>query len=207
MRCKTIDWVKEASKKIEPIMFTNKSTYIKIGIVFLAFIVSTVISYLLYKRLIVETSMFLSTVILFCMTWSIIFFAFMIFQTFKYFRFPMYYYKRRKLESELFFKSIGVPIFRKILINSFFRYLNRRVYLKGKKGDRFVKFMEETKQSETSHFISLVITIGIQVLLIINYRLYDFLMLLIFNVIFNFYPILLQRMNRFIIEKRMGIHQ
>ena len=188
-------------------MFTNKSTYIKIGIVFLAFIVSTVISYLLYKRLIVETSMFLSTVILFCITWSIIFFAFMIFQTFKYFRFPMYCCKKRKLESELFFKSIGVPVFRKILINSFFRYLNRRVYLKGKKGDRFVQFMEETKQSETSHFISLVITIGIQVLLIINYRLHDFLMLLIFNVIFNFYPILLQRMNRFIIEKRMGIHQ
>ena len=188
-------------------MFTNKSTFIKIGIVLLSFIVSTVISFFLYKRLIVETNMFLSAVILFCITWSIIFFAFMIFQTFKYFRFPMYYYKRRKIESELFFKSIGVPIFRKILINSFFRYLNRRVYLKGKKGDRFVKFMEETKQSETSHFISLVITIGIQILLSIDNRFYDFWILLFFNMIFNFYPILLQRMNRFKIEKRLGINQ
>lgn len=188
-------------------MFTNKSKHIKIMIVLFAFIVSSVISYLLYKRLIVETNMFFSTVILFCIAWAIIFFAFMIFQTFKYFRFPNNYYVKRKMESELFFKSIGVPLFRKLLINSFFKYLNRRVYLKGKKGDRFIKFIEETKQSETSHFISLVITLGIQVLLIINYRFYDFWMLLLFNVLFNLYPILLQRRNRFLIEKRLGINE
>ena len=67
--------------------------------------------------------------------------------------------------------------------------------------------MEETKQSETSHFISLVITIGIQILLSIDNRFYDFWILLFFNMIFNFYPILLQRMNRFKIEKRLGINQ
>jgi len=188
-------------------MFTNKSKPIKIMIVLFAFIVSTVISYLLYKRLIVETNMFFSIVISFFITWAIIFFAFMIFQTFKYFRFPSNYYTKRKIETELFFKLIGVPIFRKLLINSFFKYLNRRVYLKGKQGDRFIIFIEETKQSETSHVISLVLTFGIQILLIINDRFYDFWMLLLFNVLFNLYPILLQRRNRFLIEKRLGINK
>ena len=186
-------------------MFTNKSKHIKIMILLFAFILSAVSSYKLYQALIVPTNMLYSTIILFCITWAIIFFPFMIFQTFKYFRFPNSYYNKRKIESELFFKSIGVPIFRKLLINSFFKYLNRRVHLRGKKGDRFIIFIEETKQSETSHFISLVITLGIQVLLIINYRFYDFWMLLLFNVLFNLYPILLQRMNRFLIEKRIGI--
>ena len=188
-------------------MFTNKSKPIKIMIVLVAFVISTLSSYLLYKRVIAEPNMLLSTLILFCITWTIIFFPFMIFQTFKYFRFSKNYYHKRKMESELFFKSIGVPLFRKILINSFFKYLNRRVYLKGKKGDRFIKFIEETKQSETSHFISLIITLGVQILLILDYRFYEFWMLLLFNVLFNLYPILLQRMNRFLIEKRIGISQ
>ena len=187
-------------------MFTNKSKPIKIMIVLFAFIVSSVISFFLYKRLIVETNVFFGTVISFCITWAIIFFAFMIFQTFKYFRFPRNYYTKGKIETEMFFKIIGVPIFRKLLINSFFKYLNRRIYLKGKKGDRFIKFIEETKQSETSHFISLVLTFGIKVLLILNDRFYDFWMLLLFNVLFNLYPILLQRRNRFLIEKRLGIN-
>ena len=192
---------------INQIVFTNKSSQVKIIIIISAFIISATVTLFLYSCVINQSNLALNSLLLFFLTWAIIFFPFMIFQSYKYLRFPSSYYNKTKLESDLFYTLIGVPIFRKALINSFFRHLNRRVYLKGKKGDRFLKFIEETKQSETSHFISLMITFGFQVMLILDQHLIHFWILLCFNILFNLYPILLQRMNRFSIEKRIVINQ
>tara|TARA_Y100000385_G_C12711634_1_gene474837 strand:+ start:205 stop:483 length:279 start_codon:yes stop_codon:yes gene_type:complete len=75
-------------------------------------------------------------------------------------------------------------------------FLNKRVYLKGKPSSYLRVFIEETKQSETSHVISIIFTLSIQLL----YLKYDFWVhfysLSTFTIIFNVYPLLLQRMNR-----------
>jgi hypothetical protein len=84
------------------------------------------------------------------------------------------------------------------------RYANPRVYLKGRKRDYIKILHEETKQSETSHLITILVTIPFQV----NYFLMDKMMLFwsltLLSIFFNVYPILLQRMNRFLLETRFS---
>ena len=124
-------------------------------------------------------------------------FIFIFFQTFKYVRMPSNFYLQRNYETKRYFKYMGVNIFRLLLINSFFRHLNNRVYLKGRAKDYLLTFIEETKQSETSHIISGIFPLSVQ-LLYLKYGLIEhFIWLSIFNLILNLYPFLLQRMNRF----------
>jgi hypothetical protein len=184
-------------------MFTEKSPVIKFLIVLLVFTGTLIFSVYTIKLIDLQSVLLQHVLILFLITWSHIFCAFIFFQIYKYFRFHHGFYLKRRFESEKYFTALGVPTFRVLLINSFFKHLNRRVCLKGKGEDRFLKFIEETKQSETSHFISFVGTMIFQFVLLCEgaFVLHSFL--LIFNLLFNVYPILLQRMNRFSVEKRM----
>ena len=133
----------------------------------------------------------------FLQVWDLMLVGFLFFQTFKYVRMPANFYLQKKHESKNYFKYLGVNLFRLLLINSFFRHLNKRVYLKGKPKEYLITFIEETKQSETSHIISGIFPLSIQ-LLYLKYGLIEhFIWLSIFNLILNLYPLLLQRMNRF----------
>ena len=133
----------------------------------------------------------------FLQVWDLMLVGFLFFQTFKYVRMPANFYSQKKHESKKYFKYLGVNLFRLLLINSFFRHLNKRVYLKGKPKEYLITFIEETKQSETSHIISGIFPLSIQ-LLYLKYGLIEhFIWLSIFNLILNLYPLLLQRMNRF----------
>lgn len=125
---------------------------------------------------------------------------FLFFQTFKYFRFPKLFYAKRIYENEIFFNIIGVPIYRKVLIGSFVRHMNPRVYLKGRDREYLAVFIEETKQSETSHFIALILTWSIQFLYLVEKEYVLFVSLTLFSILFNFYPIQLLRKNRFHFE-------
>ncbi|MEY4604006.1 MAG: hypothetical protein RIT43_1298 [Bacteroidota bacterium] len=82
------------------------------------------------------------------------------------------------------------------------RYANPRVYLKGRKRDYIRILHEETKQSETSHLLTILFTIPVQVDYFILDKMYSFWTLTLCSIFFNVYPILLQRMNRFILESR-----
>jgi hypothetical protein len=135
----------------------------------------------------------------------VIFCAFLFFQAFKYVRFPSKYYLKKTFETQFYFKYLGVRIYRHILINSFMRYANSRVYLKGKKRDYLSVFHEETKQSETSHMFSLVITLFIQFTYLYYREYFLFFSLTLFSFFFNVYPILLQRKNRFELERRFPL--
>jgi hypothetical protein len=132
--------------------------------------------------------------------------GFFYFQTYKFHRISSSYYNKRTFETKNYFRFLGVPIFQVILINSFMRYINPRVYLKGRKRDYIKILHEETRQSETAHIISLIVTIPFQT----SYFLYDklliFSFLTFFSIFFNVYPILLQRMNRFALEERFHGH-
>lgn len=129
--------------------------------------------------------------------------GFFYFQTYKYHRLWSSFYNKTRLESPNFYKYIGVPIFQYILINSFMRYVNPRVYLKGRNRDYVKVFHEETKQSETAHVISLLVTIPPQLNYFFSDKTVCFWSLTAFSIFFNIYPILLQRMNRFILEARL----
>ena len=155
------------------------------------------ISFYLFKFSIEAISSWEVVLFNFLQVWALMLVGFLFFQTFKYVRMPKDFYLQRKYETKKYFKYLGVNIFRVLLINSFFRHLNNRVYLKGRAKDYLPAFIEETKQSETSHIISGIFPLSIQ-LLYLKYGLIEhFIWISIFNIIFNFYPLLLQRMNRF----------
>lgn len=134
---------------------------------------------------------------LFLLTWSFIFASFILFQTFKNFRFPAFFYQQINFETTQFHRILGVKIFRWILVHSFFRYLNPRIYFKSKDKAEFIRIINETQQSETSHLLSGLPTLFFQVLFLLRTDYISFCMLGCLNIIFNVYPILLQRMNRF----------
>ena len=170
----------------------------KIGLLSILYLLIAVIGYSIVEVSLSLTNTYYLIALNFIQSWNIILVGFLFFQAFKYFRLPLKYYSRKKLDSSFIYKILGVPLFRLVLINSFFRHLNKRVYLKGKSKDYVQVFIEETKQSETSHLISMICTLAIQLhYLKHDDSLYNFLFLTIFSVTFNLYPMLLQRMNRF----------
>lgn len=179
----------------------------KIGLLSILYLLIAVIGYSIVEVSLSLTNTYYLIVLNFTQSWNIILVGFLFFQAFKHFRLPRKYYSKKKLDSSLIYKILGVPLFRLILINSFFRHLNKRVYLKGKSKDYVQVFIEETKQSETSHLISMICTLAIQLhYLKHDDSLYNFLFLTVFSVTFNLYPMLLQRMNRFKIMDKHKIY-
>ena len=160
------------------------------------FFLKFTVLYYLFKISLSETRTLYIFGITLIQGWNLVLTGFLFFQSFKYFRLSVKFYERKKLETEIFFKATGVGVFRLFLINSPFRYLNKRVYLKGRSKDYLKTFIEETKQSETSPLISMICTFSIQILYL-KYECWEhFIWLTIFSILLNLYPILLQRMNR-----------
>jgi len=178
-------------------------TYIQ-KIILLLFFYSIIftISFQLFKYSLEVNNSATIALINFSQTWNLMLVGFLFFQAFKYVRMPSKFYEKKKYETEKYFKFLGVYIFRLILINSFFRHLNSRVYLKGRPKEYLLTFIEETKQSETSHIISGIFPLLIQLLYLKYGLLEHFIWLTIFNILLNLYPFLLQRMNRFNMIKK-----
>jgi hypothetical protein len=146
---------------------------------------------------------FVKMLLNFALLWVLVLVGFSFFQIFKYFRFPDFIYKRLKFETESFFKLLLVPVFQKALVNSFFRHLNPRVYLKGR-GREYIKvYHEETKQSGSSHMLSGAAALAYQVVFYLDRDFLSLVFLSFFNILFNLYPLLLQRMNRFNLERKL----
>ncbi len=178
-------------------MFYKLNFYQKIITLCLLYAIVFSMSFYLFKFSIQSITTWEIILFNFLQVWDLMLVGFLFFQTFKYVRMPNNFYLQRKYETKKYFKYLGVNIFRLLLINSFFRYLNNRVYLKGRAKDYIFTFIEETKQSETSHIISGIFPLSIQLLYLKYGLIENFIWLSIFNVVFNLYPFLLQRMNRF----------
>ena len=163
------------------------------------------ISFYLFKYSLGVNDSFQIILINFIQTWDLMLVGFLFFQAFKYVRMPSKFYIKKNYESKNYFKYLGVNIFRLFLINSFFRHLNKRVYLKGRPKEYIHTYLEETKQSETSHIISGIFTLSLQLLYLKYGFIEHFMWLTIFNVLLNLYPFLLQRMNRFTLIKKNPI--
>lgn len=122
-------------------------------------------------------------------------FGFFYFQAYPTHRIWGAYYTKKAFESKRLYRCLGVELFRKFLIKSPFKRLNQRVYLKGRK-EYISIFYEETKRSETSHIVGLVLGTTINVYLFSTNHFVQGWFSILFNAFMNFYPILLQRYNR-----------
>jgi hypothetical protein len=183
-------------------MINHLSIYLKIPILIICYIVVYFLAVYFYQLSLSNKQWWWVIAFNFAQVWNLILTGFLFFQTFKYVRLPASYYSKKYFESERFFRFLGVPAFRYVLVNSFFKKLNKRVYLKGRSKDYVKVFSEETKQSETSHLISLTFTLIIQYFYFANNQWSHLIALTVFSILFNIYPMLLQRKNRFSVEAK-----
>lgn len=183
-------------------MFKDLHILLKFTLLFIFYAIIAVGEYALYHYSLSVENHWLEILLSFIQCWWLILVGFLFFQTFKYFRLPEFVYRKKVFETELYFKLLGLDLFRYMLVNSFFRRLNPRVYLKGR-GKEYIKvFTEETKQSETSHLFSGVVTLVPQIGFLLNQELFLFWSLTLWTVLFNLYPMFLQRKNRFNTKQR-----
>ncbi len=183
-------------------MLQNFSLISKIFVLIAIYIVVGVIAFLLCNVLFSSDNIWTTLALNFLLCWDLMLVGFFFFQAFKYIRFPYSFYEKRRIETDLWFNLLGVQIFRLVLINSFFKRLNTRVYLKGRGKAYHKVFIEETKRSETSHMVSFFTTFIAQLIFLYLECFDDFIVLTIFSVVFNIYPMLLQRKNRFSMLKK-----
>ena len=107
-------------------MFIKFNFYLKVLILLFLYSGVFFIGSQLYLMAISSKSLLEVIGINFIICWDLILVGFFFFQAFKYFRLPQFFYRKRKMETELWFKLLGVPFFRWVLVNSFFRHLNNK---------------------------------------------------------------------------------
>lgn len=183
-------------------MFKELHLLVKIPLLLSFYAVLGIGEWFLYHYSLSVESVSLQIVLTFIQCWWLILVGFLFFQIFKYFRLPKFFYRQRFYETDLLFKVLGLNLFRFILINSFFKLLNPRVYLKGRGKKYFRTFHAETEQSETSHLFSMLATLVPQIYFLIEFEYVLFWSLTLWSILFNLYPMMLQRKNRFIMEEK-----
>ena len=173
------------------------------GFVLFMWVVLTVISLFLLICSQYTANYFMDFTLSFLLFFGSMAYGFFYFQAFPSHRLPTNYYQKKAIETEFLYTVLGIELFRRFLINSPFRRLNQRVYLKGRR-DYIAIFLEETKRSETSHLIGLIIGIIFTGYFILQQNIMQFYFALFFNMLLNIYPILLQRFNRNLRIKKRG---
>ncbi|MBL4586072.1 MAG: hypothetical protein JKX84_03310 [Flavobacteriales bacterium] len=100
----------------------------------------------------------------------------------------------------LMYKLLRVKEFRVLLLLFFWGWKkNRKKYFSGKKGG-LDSFVLETKQSEFGHLGGLILTLGLSIPVLVNGHFVVFGIIQLFNLLGNFYPIILQRHHRMRVE-------
>jgi hypothetical protein len=120
--------------------------------------------------------------------------------------FPSAYYEIKPFErTGRFYERIGVHLFKKVVRRGPFSVFSPTLRLPAKKTTSALKYLEnEMRKAETSHA-----AIFLLILLLVGYALFRgwwdaVAWLLLFNILFNGYPVLLQRYNRLKIQELIG---
>jgi len=185
-------------------MFIKLNIVLKIILLICIWGLLLLISIYLFNLSISYVNYFLKSVSILGLCLDLMLSGFFLYQIFKDIRFPAFVYKIRRFETEKLYRLLGVELFQFILINSFMRYGNSRVYLKGK-GREYIKiYHEETKQSEGSHYIAILFTLPYFGFYLVDKHYLLFLLLFGFCIFFNAFPSMLQRKNRLILENRFN---
>jgi hypothetical protein len=107
-----------------------------------------------------------------------------------------------------FYKLLGLDLFTYFVKNTFFRHCNTKIKITKRPDIHEVdKLLNEITISELCHIFGFIIVLLFQITALIL-RLYDMLFSsLLFNTIFNIYPILLQECNKLRLRKFLVILQ
>lgn len=112
-------------------------------------------------------------------------------------KFDSGYYKTKDWENGgKIYENFGINIFRKLLVLVGWEKLNKKSNPVKNDLEALVNLEYRTKQSELGHLIIFFIVIGFTIYVALRFTFIESLWLLFLNIIFNVYPILLQRYNR-----------
>lgn len=103
------------------------------------------------------------------------------------------------------YQSLGINFYRKLLVWIGWEKLNKKSAPVEKNAKALMHLHYRTKQSELGHVIILIIVLGFNVFVAIKFGILKSMWLFILNVLFNLYPILLQRYNRPRIERAINM--
>lgn len=103
------------------------------------------------------------------------------------------------------YESVGIGLFRKILVWIGWERLNKKSAPVEKNTDALMNLNYQTKKAELGHLIIFFIVLGFNVFVAFKFGVLKSLSLLILNVLLNLYPIFLQRYNRPRIERAINL--
>ena len=101
------------------------------------------------------------------------------------------------------YESLGIHFYRKLLVWIGWEKLNKKNNPMEKNTLAHVHL--QTKKSEFSHLIILIVVFGFNVYVAIQYGVLSAMWLLLLNVLFNLYPVFLQRYNRPRLERVLNL--
>ncbi|MBW8684766.1 glycosyl-4,4'-diaponeurosporenoate acyltransferase CrtO family protein [Chitinophaga rhizophila] len=103
------------------------------------------------------------------------------------------------------YEALGVNVFRKLLVLVGWEKLNKKSNPVEKGAEALAKLHNQTKKSELGHIIILFIVAGFNVFVAFRFGVLHSMWLLVLNILFNFYPIVLQRYNRPRIQRALSL--
>jgi len=123
-----------------------------------------------------------------------------VFATHRFLPNSYYQIKNPKLLNRIY-DLIGVAYFKIFLLVSFWgKEKNKKKYFNGTKSG-LINFDFQTKQSEFGHLGAFIVLILASLILLWHQHVITFLLTTIINIVFNFYPVILQRKHRIQIER------
>lgn len=103
------------------------------------------------------------------------------------------------------YENLGVNLFRKLLVLVGWEKVIRKTFPIEKNTKSLQKLYYQTKKSELDHLIILIIVLGFNVFVALEFGFVKSLSLLVLNLLLNLYPIFLQRYNRPRIAKALRL--
>lgn len=118
------------------------------------------------------------------------------------FSLPEKFYSIREFEkSGILYRTIGVKIFKFLLVKNPFPTFTAKISLKNYSTSSLFMLEKEMRNAETIHFLGFILTLIIMILFGCFRDLRFFYYMFIFNTINNLYPVFIQRYNRNRINK------
>jgi len=107
-----------------------------------------------------------------------------------------YYNQKRWERKGKIYESLGINIFRKLLVWAGWEKLNKKANPVEKNSKALIHLEYRTRQSEFGHLIIFFIVMGFNIYNALKFGIAASLWLLVLNIVLNLYPVFLQRYNR-----------
>ncbi|MBR7799326.1 hypothetical protein [Undibacterium fentianense] len=103
------------------------------------------------------------------------------------------------------YENFGIHLFRQLLVIIGWEKLNKKSNPVEKNAQALAHNLLRTKKAELGHLIIFLLVLGVSIVVAWNHGLRAALWLMIFNIVLNFYPVILQRYNRPRIERALRL--